>query len=411
MRWFLWLFAGCTIPDTVRTSLVNADAALLEAQTLHAPLCAPEALAHAEASLAHARLDLKQGDLRVADVHIRSGAEYAQQALDISRSCGTADRDGDQVVDVLDKCPEEPEDRDGISDDDGCRDIAPEGDDDRDGVINKEDACIFEAEDFDGDQDLDGCPETSLDRDGDAIIDAVDECPDEAEDLDGYRDSDGCLDPDDDNDLIADFRDRCPKLAEDSDGWQDDDGCPEPDNDNDGVADVHDRCLNEIGDASLDGCPILDADHDGISDQNDRCPGESEDVNLYVDEDGCPDKTPEFVALTGKEIRLLQPIQFETGNANLVAESLPILDEIARVLIDLPALKVRIEGHTDSDGTDEANQALSQDRADAVRAYLVRMKVDPGRLSSIGHGEVFPVDTNRTATGRANNRRVEFHLE
>jgi len=391
--------------------LVNTDAALLEAQTVHASLCAPEALAHAEVELSHGRLDMKQGDLRLAELHIQRAFNYTQQALTVSRVCGTTDTDGDRVVDVLDKCPQEAEDRDGVSDEDGCRDIAPAGDDDRDGVINKDDACIFEAEDFDGDQDQDGCPETSEDKDGDAIIDAVDECPEEAEDLDGYRDADGCLDPDNDGDGIADFRDRCPKLSEDADGWQDDDGCPEPDNDGDGVADVHDRCLNEVGDASLDGCPIRDSDEDGIGDEHDRCPGESEDVNLYVDNDGCPDSPPQFIALSGKQIRLLQPLQFATGNARMLPESLPILDEIVRVLSDLPDLKVRIEGHTDSDGGDDANLVLSQDRAAEVRAYLIRKKVDPARLSSIGHGEMFPVDTNRTATGRANNRRVEFHIE
>ncbi len=85
------------------------------------------------------------------------------------------DRDGDGIPDDLDKCPDEPEDKDGFQDDDGC----PDPDNDNDGIPDINDKCPNEPEDMDGDHDEDGCPEvTDGDRDGDGIPDSRDKCPD-----------------------------------------------------------------------------------------------------------------------------------------------------------------------------------------------------------------------------------------
>jgi outer membrane protein OmpA-like peptidoglycan-associated protein len=79
------------------------------------------------------------------------------------------------------------------------------------------------------------------------------------------------------------------------------------------------------------------------------------------------------------------------------------------MLTDDPALKLEIDGHTDSDGADAANLDLSQKRADSVRTYLVaNYKIDTSRLSTKGLGETKPIDANTTPEGKANNRRVEF---
>jgi outer membrane protein OmpA-like peptidoglycan-associated protein len=84
------------------------------------------------------------------------------------------------------------------------------------------------------------------------------------------------------------------------------------------------------------------------------------------------------------------------------------LNEIAKLLKGHSDLKFEIDGHTDSDGNDDANMKLSQSRADAVKAQLVKMGIDESRLSAKGFGETKPVDKNDSAEGKANNRRVEF---
>jgi tetratricopeptide (TPR) repeat protein len=98
------------------------------------------------------------------------------------------DTDHDGVSDAVDRCPTEPENRDGFQDDDGC----PEPDGDRDGIADAIDKCPGEAEDRDGFQDDDGCPDPDNDRDG--IADAADKCPDEPEVVNGLDDEDGCPD-------------------------------------------------------------------------------------------------------------------------------------------------------------------------------------------------------------------------
>ena len=98
------------------------------------------------------------------------------------------DRDGDGIPDDLDKCPNEPEDKDGFQDEDGCPDL----DNDGDGIPDTLDKCPNEPEDKDGFQDEDGCPDP--DNDGDGIPDIIDKCPNEPETFNNYQDADGCPD-------------------------------------------------------------------------------------------------------------------------------------------------------------------------------------------------------------------------
>ena len=401
---------GCADPRLVKATLDESQATIVKANLVYGKICAPEELANAQSNVDFTQLEFKQGDVRRAADHATLADEWAKKALEKATPCGTADRDKDTIVDIIDKCPDEPEDFDGVEDEDGCRDIDPNGDEDKDGIKNRDDACMFEPEDFDGDADDDGCPETSLDRDGDGIIDAVDQCPADPEDLDGFKDSDGCPDTDDDNDTITDMNDKCKTIPEDLDGWEDQDGCPDPDNDNDGIADEYDKCPNEPGDRLNNGCPNFDRDKDGIADGNDKCPDNPETVNSYLDDDGCPDSPPKLVVVTHDMIEIKERIQFATGSATLLPASMPVLNDIVTVLKDAPAIKLRIEGHTDSDGNDEFNLKLSQDRAESVLAYLTSRGVDASRLVAQGFGETTPIDTNRTTTGKANNRRVEFHI-
>jgi OOP family OmpA-OmpF porin len=406
----LWLLVlpGCVVTATLREKVDRAQDTIVAAHKVYAPLCAPTELAEAQSNLDFTRIELSEGNPRRATEHVTAAYDNARKALEISTPCGGVDTDQDTIADIVDRCKTEPEDFDGEDDEDGCRDLDPYGDEDGDGIPNVEDGCVDQPEDFDGDGDEDGCPETSEDSDGDGIINAVDACPAEPEDLDGFKDSDGCPEYDNDNDAIVDLNDKCALVAEDNDSWEDEDGCPDPDNDADGIPDLTDQCPNQPGDRDHNGCPLEDADKDGVADANDLCPTEPETVNQYLDDDGCPDTPPAGVTVTNTKIEIDQIIQFATGQATLLPASHPILDSVVKVLKDAPYLRLRIEGHTDSEGSDDSNMSLSRERAMAVRKYLESKGVAGNRLESEGFGETNPIDTNRTPGGRARNRRVEF---
>ena len=239
------------------------------------------------------------------------------------------------------------------------------------------------------------------DMDGDGIPDDVDQCPRVPEDRDGFQDADGCPDDDNDGDGITDKLDKCPNEPEDRDGFEDADGCPDPDNDKDGIPDTQDKCPNEPG-PPPDGCPDPDKDKDGIPDAQDKCPNEP-----GPPPDGCPKKY-NLVVVTETKIELKQTVFFETNRAVIRRISHALLDEVAQALKDNPTIKVEIQGHTDSQGSDRSNLKLSQRRADSVRRYLIKKDVTSDRMVAKGYGESVPIADNRTSEGRAQNRRVEF---
>jgi outer membrane protein OmpA-like peptidoglycan-associated protein len=221
------------------------------------------------------------------------------------------------------------------------------------------------------------------DKDGDGIVDGSDACADAPEDLDAFMDLDGCPEDDNDADGIADAADACRDVPEDKDGDRDEDGCPEE---------------------------AADRDLDGIVDASDKCPDAAESKNEYLDDDGCPDVKPALVRITTEQIEIKEKIQFEVAKSRILPVSYGLLNQVAQVMRDYPQIAIRIEGHTDSDGSDAYNQKLSQERAKAVLDYLVAQGLDQSRMGSVGLGETRPIDTNRTADGRAANRRVEFHI-
>lgn len=212
------------------------------------------------------------------------------------------------------------------------------------------------------------------DRDGDGIPDDDDQCADEPEDQDGFQDDDGCPDPDNDADGVPDTDDACPNDAEDQDGHEDADGCPDLDNDGDNIPDTSDRCPNEPGPADEQGCP-----------------------RVYRD-----------VEVTSTGIVIHQTVYFEFNRAVIRPQSFPLLDTVAQVMRDFPDITVEVQGHTDDRGRDEYNLRLSGERAEAVRQYLIQAGIAAERMTSRGYGESRPIDSNRTAAGRARNRRVEF---
>ncbi|MCB9683041.1 MAG: OmpA family protein [Alphaproteobacteria bacterium] len=403
--------AGCVAAKEMRRELDSTERLIEKTRKMFGSACAPVDFATAESQASFARIEFDQGNARRALLHTTAASEAAARAWASTETCGGKDYDGDGIADVVDQCPEQPEDIDGDRDEDGCRDLDPYGDIDRDGIRNIDDDCIEEPEDYDGHNDEDGCPETSEDSDGDGVIDATDKCPNEAEDLDGFKDVDGCPDPDNDMDGIIDLRDNCPTAPEDLDDWDDDDGCPDDDNDGDGVHDLDDNCPNQPGARDNRGCPTSDLDGDGIADLNDACPDKPETRNGYLDDDGCPDEATAAtvkVKVDRQRLKLDQAIRFTGTTAELQTGSYALLDEVARVIKDLPDVRVRVEGHTDATGDESADMALSRRRAEVVFDYLVAKGVPSDRLTVEGYGGTRPIDTNRTAAGRENNRRIEF---
>jgi outer membrane protein OmpA-like peptidoglycan-associated protein len=233
-----------------------------------------------------------------------------------------------------------------------------------------------------------------VDADNDGVPDSVDACPGVA----GLSSMHGC--PDSDGDGVADKDDRCPNQT----GTAKYQGCPIPDSDGDGVNDEQDKCPNQAGVAKYQGCPIPDSDGDGVNDEMDKCPG----VAGPASNNGCPEVKKEQV---DRASYAAKHIFFATGKAVLLKQSFKSLDEIATLMEGNPTLKLDINGYTDNTGTPQRNEALSQSRADAVKAYLVKKNVAEDRLTAKGFGEANPVATNKTAAGRAKNRRVELQLK
>jgi outer membrane protein OmpA-like peptidoglycan-associated protein len=204
---------------------------------------------------------------------------------------------------------------------------------------------------------------------------------------------------DKDEDGVIDKLDDCPELA----GPIENNGCPWLDKDNDGVLDNVDDCPEESGPAENNGCPWKDTDGDGVVDKDDKCMHTFGTVANF----GCPEMT-EAVQKTLNDYAKV--VLFSYGKATIKEESEAALTEIIEILKDYPNAKFTVEGHTDSIGSYETNDRLSEKRANAVRTFLIDNGIDADRLRAIGYGERKPIATNMYKTGRAKNRRVEINL-
>lgn len=343
-------------------------------------------------------------------------------ALVDEQGCPT-DGDGDEVFDGLDQCPDTPA---GASvDEAGCP-----NDTDNDAVLDGIDACPNTPEGALVDET--GCP---TDADADGVLDGIDQCPDTP--AGAEVDSAGCP-IDSDADSVFDGIDQCPgtptgtvvndlgcPLDTDADGIPDgSDACPNTpegalvdvrgctidlDSDADGVPDSLDQCPDTAPGTVVDsrGCALLaDSDGDGIPDSRDRCPDTAPGEN--VDAVGCPQLFEvQGVARTSV---VLFGVTFESNRSSLTSASNAALDRVAASLVANPDVRIQISGHTDSVGAAATNQRLSLQRAQSVKAYLVRKGIRPDRLETVGYGEDHPIATNDTAAGRRENRRVELTL-
>ena len=310
------------------------------------------------------------------------------------------DKDGDGVSDKMDKCPKDK----GTCQTEGCPDK------DGDGIADNKDKCP----DVAGIEKFEGCPDT----DNDGIPDSLDACPDKA----GPKNLQGC--PDTDKDGIPDKDDECPTVR----GEKKLKGCP--DTDKDGIPDKDDRCPDKAGSKEMKGCP--DKDKDGIPDIDDLCPDKPGTKETYgcpdTDGDSIPDNLDKCVKvkgpksnngcpvkqLTDKEQKTVEAVfndlEFETAKATILAKSFPSLDSLSELLNGNKKYRLMISGYTDNVGSAESNKKLSDERATAVKDYLVNKGVDATRISTYGYGETNPVADNNTEEGRAKNRRVEFDI-
>lgn len=103
-------------------------------------------------------------------------------------------------------------------------------------------------------------------------------------------------------------------------------------------------------------------------------------------------------------------ILFDTGKATIRPQSAAVLSQIVDVLNQYKGSKFSIEGYTDSTGSKAINERLSDERANAVKVFLVEKGIDAGRLTAKGFGSSNPIASNKTAKGRTLNRRVEINL-
>ena len=257
------------------------------------------------------------------------------------------DRDGDGVIDTLDRCPNTPT---GVK------------------------------------VDSKGCP---LDTDGDGVYDYLDECSGTSR---GVKvDSKGCP-LDTDGDGVYDHLDQCPGTLR---GVRvDSKGCPlRLDKDGDGVYDDKDQCPRTPRGVKVDskGCP-LDTDKDGVYDYLDKCP-----------------KTPKDAKVNDKGCWVLKNVEFDTDKWNIKPHYQSDLDEVSTVMKKNPSLKIEIHGHTDNVGTENHNKVLSKKRALSVMDYLLKKGIMAKSLSWSRHWFSKPKASNETEEGRARNRRVEIH--
>jgi OOP family OmpA-OmpF porin len=164
-----------------------------------------------------------------------------------------------------------------------------------------------------------------------------------------------------------------------------------------------------------------DSDGDGVSDVFDKCPNTP--AGTKVDGAGCELPKPEVIMapapkvetqITKEDIQVVRAaiknLNFETNKTIIKSGSFQYLDKLADLLAAKPGAKLSLKGYTDSKGESAHNLQLSTGRASAIKDYLVQKGIDGSRITAEGFGASNPVATNKTAAGRAKNRRVEFNL-
>ena len=254
-------------------------------------------------------------------------------------------------------------------------------DTDKDGIYDKFDLCP----EVPGLPQFKGCPDT----DGDGIQDSEDTCPNVA----GLAEFKGC--PDTDGDGIPDNLDACPKEK----GTKANNGCP--DTDGDGTLDKDDSCPTIAGPKENKGCPWPDTDGDGTLDKDDKCPKEAGPK----ENGGCP--WPVFNTVTLDN--------FKQGSAKLIGTAKlensdsfkSILNEVITYKGKVNTISIKVEGYASEEGAERLNKKLSQQRADAVKALLLKNEVLKDiTIDAVGNGELTgkPFPQNRKVVVSVNKQ-------
>src|SRR6266511_2631729 len=371
---------ACATGGKLRENAEVIRADVEKAKRSGAVRCAPKELALAEANVQFSEDEVAFGHANRAKDHIDLAEKNVKEALRLSKTCGPT-----QVL-ISKKAPEPtPEPKKRIVE-------IEKTDSDGDGIPDDIDRCPLDPEDKDGFQDEDGCPDP--DNDGDGIVDRADACPNEP----GPLENRGCPVVDKDNDGVPDAEDKCPDVP----GLKQFAGCP--DTDADGIPDSEDKCPTQAGPKENGGCPDQDRDGDGIIDRLDKCPDQ-----FGPPPDGCPKKYT-LVEVKKEKIEIKQQVHFTTAKYRVLPDSFALLNQVVQVMNDFAKMRISIEGHTDNVGGETQNMRLSQRRAEAVRDYLVAKGISPARLEAIGYGPTKPIASNKTARGKGQNRRTEFRI-
>jgi outer membrane protein OmpA-like peptidoglycan-associated protein len=335
------------------------------------------------------------------------------------------DTDGDGLLDNVDQCKSEPEDRDAWQDADGC----PDPDNDSDGVVDDDDVCPNEPEDVDTWKDDDGCPDpetqvtlTAVDPKGQPIPSAslalgesqgvgevvVEVAPGTlvatASAL-GFVSGEASFD-------LTDGAPTALTIQLDPAGGELHIEVKDPDgNPLNATWRLADGVEGEIS-GGLAEVALAIGEHEVVIEAPDFAPtterfalenGQTHDIVVVLE--------PTRVKVAAERIEISGKVNFELSSAVIKSDSFGLLDEVASVLVRHPELLlIRIEGHTDSQGAAAYNLSLSQQRADSVRAYLVEHGVASNRLEAEGFGETRLLDTSNTGKAHATNRRVDLFV-
>jgi len=172
------------------------------------------------------------------------------------------------------------------------------------------------------------------------------------------------------------------------------------------IAYNHGKLKAYMDDTRLINIPRIDFDPQGLSFNSYHCRNDNLYYvkNIRIAEGGT--KYYDRIMEDGKIVAT--GIRFDSGKATMKPESMGIINEMVEMMEKYPDMSISIEGHTDSDGAEDANQVLSEERALTVMNTMTELGISPDRLKTKGFGESVPVADNSTAEGKANNRRVEF---
>ncbi|PCJ28086.1 MAG: hypothetical protein COA97_02080 [Flavobacteriales bacterium] len=308
------------------------------------------------------------------------------------------DRDKDGVSDKLDECIDIP----GTWELRGCSDV------DNDGILDQNDSCVTDS----GLVKFNGCP----DRDGDDIMDKEDDCPD----VPGLPEFNGC--PDTDGDGIMDKEDDCPNFP----GPIENNGCPYKllhTIDEMGTILETDTMFNHekyyrFENLRSDNSQLFMLADDDNSEfirvimGNDTITALRNDKGYYYYKYLPP--APVEIELMEEEEEILKAafdnLEFETGKAVIKQSSYPSLENLAKLLLKKPEWRLKVSGHTDSQGKASSNLRLSKKRSKSVADFLILNDVYKERIDVEWFGETMPIGNNKTKAGRQKNRRVEMEI-